>query len=153
MSPLDTRTATSPSQSWKTTSPSYRPIGLQSVSTFSSSTTVHHLPGSAAWQSLHPTTEAASSISQCFPPIFFSYYHPHELHPQQSSHSWEKPGEFFSSSLSSSKCTCTLLYPCLETLHWIEISLSVDFHPLVCEISSQLLNLLISHGSSPNTGR
>lgn len=82
--------------------------------------------------------------SECSRPLF--YYHPYWsslIHSR--AHSWEKPEEFFSSSLSSSECMHARLCACLETLHLTEISLSVDFHPLACVLSSQreLFNFLV----------
>lgn len=136
------------------TSPSYRPICLQSTSTLSSSTTVHHLPGSAAWQSLQSTTRGCLLNFWVFQSFFSSSSFFFLLSSLGASPAEELIVEKNQESYSVPPClplnAYACLYPCLETLHWIEISISVDFHSLVYVISSQLLNLLIAHGSSPN---
>lgn len=87
-------------------------------------------------------------VVQAFILLSGSPQQPHVQH--RTSHSWGRPEEFFSSSSSPSKRVCASW----ETLHLIEISLSVDFYPQVCVLSSQRATQPSRpHGSPPNTAR
>lgn len=113
---------------------------------FSTSPTVCHLLGSDTWRSLSSTARS-SSIPWSIPNLYSIII----LTPA-ASHSWESLEEFFSSLLSSFKFVCA----CLEILHFLEISLCVDFHPLVCVFSSYrglAVQPSWAHGSPPNSLR